>query len=141
VKPADPRQLVPDLPDEVAVIIDRMMAKQPRDRYQLPEQLVHHLLLAARHLGEPAEVPEGVLAVEAALPNPPRGRPLLLAALAAAAVIGLIFLLDQSPAPTQGSRPGSGEDNPGVVKDRGAGGSDAGPVEPPHAATGGRRAR
>src|SRR6185312_14152 len=91
VKPADPRQVVPDLPDEVAVILDRMMAKQPRDRYQSPEQLVHHLLLGARHLGQPTEVPEGVLAVEAALPNPPRGRPLLLAALAASAVVALIL--------------------------------------------------
>jgi serine/threonine protein kinase len=94
VKPPDPRQFVPDLPDEVAVILDRMMAKQPKDRYQAPEHLVHHLYLAARKLGA-AEVPEGVLAVEAALPNPPSGRPLVLAALAAIAVIGLIFLLDQ----------------------------------------------
>src|SRR5262249_42203494 len=27
VKPLDPRELVPDLPDEIAVILDRMMAK------------------------------------------------------------------------------------------------------------------
>ena len=51
VKPRDPRELVPGLPDEVAVILDRMMAKKPQDRYQSPEQLVHHLLLAARKLG------------------------------------------------------------------------------------------
>ncbi len=94
VKPPDPRQFVPDLPDEAAVILDRMIAKQPRDRYQTPEQLVHHLYLAARKLGASAEAPEGVLAVEAALPNPPAGRPLVLAALAAVAVVGLIFLID-----------------------------------------------
>jgi serine/threonine protein kinase len=103
VKPPDPRQLVPDLPDEAAVILDRMIAKQPKDRYQTPEQLVHHLYLAARKLGAAGEVPEGVLTVEAALPHPPAGRPLALVALAAAAVVGLIFLLDQSstskPAP------------------------------------------
>jgi serine/threonine protein kinase len=96
VKPPDPRQFVPDLPDEAAVILDRMMAKQSKDRYQTPEHLVHHLYLAARKLGAAAEVPEGVLAVEAALPNPPAGRPFVLAALAIAAVVGLIFLLDQS---------------------------------------------
>ncbi len=34
VKPRDPRQLVPGLPDDAAVILDRMMAKRPQDRYQ-----------------------------------------------------------------------------------------------------------
>jgi serine/threonine protein kinase len=95
VKPPDPRQFVPDLPGEVAFILDRMMAKQPKDRYQSPEQLVHHLLVAARKLGAAGDVPEGVLSVEAALPNPPRARPLLFAVLAAAAVVALIFLMDQ----------------------------------------------
>src|SRR5438132_10283190 len=33
VAPVDPRELVPRLPDEVAVILDRMLAKQPKDRY------------------------------------------------------------------------------------------------------------
>jgi serine/threonine protein kinase len=106
VKPVDPRQFVPDLPDEAAIILDRMMAKQPKDRYQTPEQLVHHLYLAARKLGAAAEVPEGVLAVEAAMPNPPAGRPFVLAALAAVAVIGLIFLIDQLSAPKADSIPG-----------------------------------
>jgi hypothetical protein len=99
VKPADPRQFVHDLPDEVAIILDRMMAKQPKDRYQTPEHLVHHLYLAARKQGAAAEVPEGVLAVEAALPNPPTGRPLVLAAIAAIAVVGLIFLVDAASTP------------------------------------------
>jgi serine/threonine protein kinase len=99
IKPADPRQLVPHLPDEVAVILDRMMAKQPKDRYQTPEQLVHHLLLAARKLGAAAEAPEGVLAVEAALPSPPGGRSLILAAIAAVVVVSLIFAIDQASSP------------------------------------------
>jgi serine/threonine protein kinase len=102
IQPTDPRLLVPDLPDEVAIILSRMMAKNPRDRYQSPEQLVHHLLLAARKLNVSADVPEGVLTLEAALPAPPAGRPLLLATLAACAVVLLIFLLGRStpsPAP------------------------------------------
>jgi serine/threonine protein kinase len=120
VKPPDPRQFVPDLPAEVAYILDRMMAKQPKDRYQSPEQLVHHLLLAARKLGAAGDVPEGVLSVEAALPNPPRSRPLLLAVLAAAAVVALIFFLDLPPGPptpTPDPSPGTNaaalKDNPG----------------------------
>lgn len=116
VKPTDPRQFVPDLPDEAAVILDRMMAKQPKDRYQTPEHLVHHLYLAASKLGAAAEVPEGVLTVEAALPSPPRSRPLVLAALAALAVVGLIFLVDTSsttmpePSPNPALVPGKSAD-------------------------------
>jgi serine/threonine protein kinase len=102
VKPADPRQLVAGLPDDVAIILDRMMAKQPKDRYQSPEQLVHHLLLAAHKMGSAPEVPEGVLTVEAALPTPPGGRPLLLLALACAAVVALIFFVDRSSTPPPG---------------------------------------
>jgi hypothetical protein len=105
VKPPDPRQFVPELPAEAAIILDRMMAKLPKDRYQTPEHLVHHLYLAARKLGAAAEVPEGVLAVEAALPSPPTSRPYVLAALAAIAVVGLIFLLDQFSTPTPSAAP------------------------------------
>src|SRR5262249_36710292 len=83
VKPLDPRQLVPDLPDEVVVILDRMMAKNPRDRYQTPEHLIHHLVLVAKKLGAAAEVPEGVVFVDAPLPNLPASRPVVLAALLA----------------------------------------------------------
>jgi serine/threonine protein kinase len=103
VKPRDPREMVPGLPDEVAFILDRMMAKKPQDRYQSPEQLVHHLLLAARRLGAPANVPEGMLSVEAALPPPPGGRPLLLTGVAAVLVVALIVLLEvfsRTPAAT-----------------------------------------
>ena len=103
IKPRDPRELVPGLPDEVAVILDRMMAKKPQDRYQSPEQLVHHLLMAARKLGAPANVPEGMLSVEAALPPPPGGRPLLLTGVAAVMVVALIVVLEvfnRTPAAT-----------------------------------------
>jgi serine/threonine protein kinase len=105
VKPTDPRQSVPDLPDEVAIILDRMMAKHPKDRYQTPEHLVHHLYLAARKLDSTAEVPEGVLAVEAALPSPPAGRPLVLAAVAAIILVGLIFLIDLTSTPNSQPAP------------------------------------
>jgi serine/threonine protein kinase len=116
VKPVDPRQLVPDLPDEVAVILDRMMAKNPKDRYQTPEHLVHHLVLAAKKLGAAAEVPEGVLFVDAPLPNPPASRPVVLAALLAAAVVGLILILEQTsqqppPADPTGPHPKTAANN------------------------------
>jgi serine/threonine protein kinase len=97
VKPTDPRQLVSGLPDEAAVILDRMMAKSPRDRYQTPEDLLQALLAAVQNLGTSQEMTEGVIAVETELPNRPAGRPLLLVAVAALAVVGLILLLDQTP--------------------------------------------
>jgi serine/threonine protein kinase len=96
VAPPDPRQLAPEIPDDVAVILDRMMAKDPRDRFQTPDQLVHQLLVAARRLGGSPEVPEGVLSMEADLPGRRVNRPFLMAGLAAAAVIGLVFALDFS---------------------------------------------
>ncbi|HEY7326315.1 MAG TPA: serine/threonine-protein kinase [Gemmataceae bacterium] len=107
VKPADPRQFVPDLPDEAAIILDRMMAKNPKDRYQSPEHLVHHLYLATRKLGTAADVPEGVLAVEAALPSPPAAQPFFLAAVAALAVVVLVCLIEftSTPKTELGSNP------------------------------------
>src|SRR5208337_2984678 len=39
VAPIDPRQLCPEVPDELAAILARMMAKNPKERYQRPEHL------------------------------------------------------------------------------------------------------
>ena len=98
VKPADPRQFVPDLPDRGGADPrphDGQAAARP-----LPDAGATGASAAAggpqaRRLA--AKCPKGVLSVEAAVPNPPVGRPLLLAALAAAAVVVLVFLLDQAP--------------------------------------------
>jgi hypothetical protein len=108
VKPADPRQFVPDLPLEVVQILDRMMAKNPRDRFQSPEQLVHQLLIVAKKLGIAPEVPDGLLSVEAVVPTPPSSRPLFWTAVAIVAVIALVLLLDQIPSSKPSSRPTAG---------------------------------
>src|SRR4029077_10032469 len=79
--PLDPRQLNPDVPDDVAAVLARMMAKNPRDRYQRAEHLVMHLIQVAQKVGAPAEVPESLLFVDAPLPTAPRHRPVLLAAV------------------------------------------------------------
>jgi hypothetical protein len=102
VPPPDPRQLNPDIPDDVAAILARMMAKDPKERYQRPEHLVQHLLQVAQKLGAAAEVPDGMLFVDAPLPSQPRPRPVLLAVVAAAVLVGLILILGQvtrGPAP------------------------------------------
>jgi serine/threonine protein kinase len=49
--PPDPRDIRRDLPDEVATIALRLMAKQPSQRYQRPLDVAHEALLVADHLG------------------------------------------------------------------------------------------
>jgi serine/threonine protein kinase len=90
IEPLDPRQLNPDIPDDVAGLLARMMAKDPAKRYQRPEELVQHLFVLAQKLGAVSEVPEGVLFLDAPLPGPPRTRPLLLAGVA---VLGLVTVI------------------------------------------------
>ena len=97
VAPIDPRQLNPEIPDEVAGILMRMMAKDAKDRYQRPAHLVQHLLQVAQKVGAAADVPEGVMFVDAPLPQPPHQRPLLMASLAALCLGGLLFLLSLAP--------------------------------------------
>jgi serine/threonine protein kinase len=104
VKPIDPRVLAPGIPDEMALVLDRMMAKDLRQRYQTAEDLLQHLLAVARKLGAATDGPEGGLYVDAVLPTPPGGARLVLAvALAVAAVVGLIFFLPSGETPTDGS--------------------------------------
>jgi serine/threonine protein kinase len=95
VDPVDPRQLNPEIPDDVAALLSRMMAKHRADRYQRPEDLVRHLYALARKLGAVVEIPDRALLVEPPLPAPPRVRPLTLALFGAVALVAFILL--QSP--------------------------------------------
>src|SRR5438477_5897768 len=63
VAPLDPRQFNPEIPDEVAAILQHMMAKDVKTRYQRPLQLVQHLMQVARKVGVADDLPEGVLFV------------------------------------------------------------------------------
>ena len=103
VAPIDPRQLSPDIPDEVAAVLARMMAKDPRHRYQRAEHLVQHLIQLGHKLGAVPEMPDGVLFVDTPLPAPPRLRTGLVSALATAVLVGLVFLHGLVPGP--GPRP------------------------------------
>jgi len=106
-QPVDPRELNPAIPDELAAVLGRMMAKDPRDRYQRPEHLVQHLLILARSLepaGSSAGDDPGLLFVDTPLPAPPRRMPALLASGAVVAVALLVALIEVTR-PTL-SRPG-----------------------------------
>jgi len=129
VKPTDPRELAPDLPDAVVAVLDRMMAKRPEDRYPTAAELVRELLLVARQVGVRAETPEGVRFVEDAAPRPSSNPGLLLAALAVAAVVALVFFLETPGPDPVPAAPGKQR----VEKDAGPGQppEHPGPVDPP----------
>jgi serine/threonine protein kinase len=97
VPPIDPRQYNPAIPDDVAAILAHMMAKDPKDRYQRAEHLVQHLIQVAQKLGAVTEAPDGVLFVDAPLPEPPRKRPALMAAVAMIALSTLLAILSLAP--------------------------------------------
>jgi hypothetical protein len=103
VPPVDPRQLNGDIPDDVAAVLGRMMAKDPKDRYQQPEQVVEHLLLLARKLGG---APDGRAAGANPLPGPPRARPVVLGLAAVAALVALVLVLGPT-SPWPSGKPGS----------------------------------
>jgi tRNA A-37 threonylcarbamoyl transferase component Bud32 len=107
VPPVDPRQLNPDIPDEVAAVLARMMAKEPRDRYQRPEHMVQHLIQIAQKLGCATDVPEGMLFVDAPLPGPPRPRPVLVGLIAVGILVALVAVLGALSSSPTASDPGT----------------------------------
>jgi predicted Ser/Thr protein kinase len=93
VDPLDPRQLNPDIPDNVALLLSRMMAKNPAERYQQPEELLCDLVVVARKLGVIAEIPKEAYFGEGPKPTPGRRRPILFASLAVACLAGFLTFL------------------------------------------------
>jgi serine/threonine protein kinase len=122
VAPVDPRQLNPAIPDDVAAILARMMAKDPKDRYQRAEHLVQHLIQVAQKLGAISEAPDGVLFVDAPLPGPPRKRPVMMAALAVIALTALVAVLSLAPTESlHGTQSGDGHETPAAAAADGGG--------------------
>lgn len=106
VLPIDPRELNPDIPDDVALVLGRMMAKDPRQRYQRPEELVEHLVQVTQRLNSGTERTDGVLLMETPWSAAPRTRPFLVAGLAVFIVIVLVFFVRTPPRPSPGEPPG-----------------------------------
>lgn len=106
--PVDPRQIDAGIPDDVVMILAKMMAKHPADRYQRPIHLVHHLMQVARKVGAADDLPEGVMFVDTPLPGQPRNRPVLFIGAALLALIAVTLLLGWSSDPTVNSSKGGG---------------------------------
>jgi serine/threonine protein kinase len=78
-EPLDPRQLNAAIPDEVVIVLGRMMAKDPAKRYQTPQELIAYLKGTAERLQLSSDAIERDSVVRAvvqqsALPQPPRLR-------------------------------------------------------------------
>jgi serine/threonine protein kinase len=106
--PLDPRELNPLIPDEVAAVLARMMAKDPDRRYQTPAELIAHLKGVAERLRLPIDAVASDSAVQAVLadpnvlPAPPRlplGWVLAAAGVAVAIAALIIATADHGPNP------------------------------------------
>lgn len=104
----DPRELNPAIPDELAAVLARMVAKDPNARYQSPTDLIAHLKGLAERLNV-ADAVANDAAVQAVaaefhvLPEAPAFRPwwvLAVVAVAAAAVAFVVSTADPGRAPT-----------------------------------------
>lgn len=116
--PLDPRELNPAVPDELAAVLGRMMAKDPAARYQTPTDLIAHL----KGLAERLKIGSDALAHDTAtksvpaelrlLPEAPRVRAAwVLAAVAVAAAVVAFVIATGTPGPAPGA-PG----DPGKAK-------------------------
>jgi hypothetical protein len=106
VLPIDPRQINPAVPDDLAAVLGKMMAKDPAHRYQTPEQLILHLNDLARKLGvaDPTAGDEPAPATPA-LPGPPRLSPVAIALAAAALVVVVVLFTSGGGVPADGPGP------------------------------------
>jgi serine/threonine protein kinase len=96
VAPVDPRVLNPTVPDELAAILGRMMAKDPSQRYQTPEHLLQHLLALADKLQvntgsvKRDASPSTLAYQEHLLPKPPGLSPFWIGATLVALLVAVI---------------------------------------------------
>lgn len=71
--PPDPRSYNPSIPDELAAVIGRMMAKNAEARYQHPDHLSAHLRAIAQKLGiSTGPVPLSQRSYDEPIPPPPK---------------------------------------------------------------------
>ncbi len=99
ISPLDPRMVDPNIPDEIVMILGKMMDKNPDRRYQRPIHLVQHLIQIARKVGVGDDLPEGAMFVDTPLVQPPVARPMLLIGMAIASLVVVTLILSLAPQP------------------------------------------
>lgn len=125
--PLDPRELNPAIPDELAAVLGRMMAKDPARRYQTPTELIAHL----KGLAERLKLAGDALAHDSAtksvpaelrlLPEAPRVRGWWVVATVAVAATVIAFVIATSnpgPAPGGPGDPAKARPSEPAEKDR-----------------------
>lgn len=104
-EPLDPRQINPHVPDEVVIVLGRMMAKDPAKRYQTPQELIAYLKGAAERLQLSSDAIERdsvvrAVAQKSALPQPPRLRwGLLVGTVSVAVAVAALAMSGGSSVP------------------------------------------
>ncbi len=99
IDPLDPRELNPGIPDELAAVLARMMAKNPDRRYQSPTELIGHLKAIAAKLRLDLDsvvtdsTVQSVPADERVLPQVPRLRLVWVIAAAALVIAGVAIAI------------------------------------------------
>ena len=96
-EPPDPRELNPELPEDLSLVIRKMLAKDPRRRYQHPSELTVELYRLAEQIGCPTPG-SGRLGGWVPAPAPPRVSALqrhLPWIIPVAALLALVAILDR----------------------------------------------
>ncbi|MEX2027543.1 MAG: serine/threonine-protein kinase, partial [Pirellulaceae bacterium] len=98
--PPNVRQFRADVPDEVAALVNRMMAKRPEDRFQRPSELIGEMLLLADQLGLSGATRGGTVWITKQTSPLERFTPLLVTLASILLLAGAVFALDRLMAQT-----------------------------------------
>jgi len=121
IDPLDPRDLNPKIPDELAAVLARMMAKDPTRRYQTPADLIANLKAVSDRLRIPLEAVAGdstvkaVAADDRVLPRVPRVR-LSWVVAGAAIVAAAVAIVVAATGPDFDSAPRGANNDPAQNK-------------------------
>jgi serine/threonine protein kinase len=120
VDPVDPRDINAKIPDELAAILSRMMAKDPLRRYQTPADLIANLKAVAERLRIPLDTVsrdstvKAVAADDRVLPRVPRVRLSWVVAGAAVVAAAVAIVLAAGGPDFGNARPWWAENTPPV---------------------------
>lgn len=106
--PPDLESLRPDVPRRLAAIVNRLMAKDPHDRYQRPAALVADLLAFADEQGIGLVTPRPAIAAVPVEPRRPQASrlPWIVPLTGLAALVGWLWLSGAAARRQLGDRPG-----------------------------------